>query len=734
MNEISLNPADDPRDVLRRGPDSRSLAAYDLGDEVDDDGLDLRWILQVLLARWYWILAAAALGLAAALAISLTIVPLYRTAATLELNPPSVPIMAAGPTDQAMNYPSNDWQFLPTQLGLMKSRDLAKRVVEDLGLAQDRGDKPTGQALSERIENEAGQLAAGIGVSLVPDSRLVELSYTSASAQDAAKIVNAYANAFIQGSIDRRFESTANTREFLADQLEVTRTKLNQSERAMVDYARANNIIMPGASGEDGSAAASLTATSLVSLNGALAVAQQRRIATEQRYRQAGSISENQSATASLRSEKAGLEAEYREKATFLGEDYPDMVRLRARINSLDQAIRNASGSASSGLGAEFRAALAEESALRARVQQLSGSVLAEQELSAESNVLQREIDTQQSLYQALLDQYNQIGVVEGVGAPAAIIVDNARIPTVPYTPNIPRNLILGLILGLGIGAAAAIGYEMLTDLIKTDDDVREKLKQSLLGTIPKLGRGEDLTDEVMDPKSPISEAYGSLLTTLLFSTSQGLPKVFTVTSSSEAEGKSTTSLVLAKRLATAGKKVILIDGDMRRPSFFFEGRDDVGLSQLLTGDREPSDHILRTQTTGLFVLPSGPIPPNPSMLLNSPEMRELIVHLRALSDHVIIDCPPTLGFSDSSLLGSVSDGTILIVESGKTRRRTTLDAIRQLQAAGNKVLGVVLTKCPKSSLSYGYNYGYYSNYTALGDHTKPHALTPDLYGNEASS
>lgn len=733
MNEISQESPDrQPGRIARRvgaGKDLARNTVVDFEDDaLDDDGFDLRSILQVLLARWPWVLAAGIIGLLGALAYSLSSTPLYRTSATIELNPPTVSVLSTE-DDQVTGYSANDRSFLQTQYGLMKSRDLARRVVENLGLAQDTPEDASNQPLSERINNIADGLAANINVAPVPDSRLVNLSYNSANPAEAARIVNGYAEAFIQGSIDRKFDATAKTRDFLADQIRTTRERLNNSEQALVGYARANNIILPGG-GEEGSEPTSLTSSSLSSLNSALAAAQQKRIAAEQRFRQAGAITENQAATASLRSEKAGLEAEYEEKSTFLGRDYPEMVRLQARIDALDKAIRDASGSASSGLGAEYRAALAEENALRARVNQLSGNVLDEQSLSVEYKALQREVDTQRSLYDALLERANQIGVVEGVGSPAGVLVDQARVPVVPYSPDIPRNLILGLLLGLGIGMAGAFLYETMTDLIKTADDVRDKLRQPLLGSIPRIKKDDDIADAVMDPISPISEAYGSLLTTLMFSTNQGMPKVLTITSASAAEGKSTTSLVLAKRLASSGKKVVLVDADMRRPSFVFDKKPDAGLSQLLTGVGTPSDHIIRTQSSGLFILPSGPIPPNPSMLLNSHEMREMIRHIAANADHLIIDCPPTLGFTDSALVGSFSDGTLLVVESGRTRRRAALEAISQLQNAQNTILGVVLTKCPKGLGAYDYNYGYYYGSPALEDRWKSHELTPDMFGD----
>jgi capsular exopolysaccharide synthesis family protein len=735
MNEIRVNPEEDPRPLLRRHTGRAALAPsaslVGVENEIADDDLDLRAVLRILLVRWYWILAAGVLGLLAALAYSLFVTPLYRALVIIELDPPSVPILAAGTSDQAINFSRNDREFLETQYGLMKSRDLARRVVENLSLADAAAQGQGSNNLALRVENKAEELLENLTVTPVRDSRLVELSYTSQSPQDAARIANGFADSFVQRSIDRRYEAAAKTRDFLSEQLKTTRVKLNEAERALVRYAKANNIIMSTGQGESGDVSTSLTTTSLATLNAALAEAQQRRIAAEQRYRQAGAITENQAATASLRSEKAKLEAEYREKSTYLGTEYPEMVRLREKIDALNEAISRESRTASSSLAAEFRAAQAEENALRARVQQLSGSVLEEQDLSAEYKVLQREVDTQRSLYQALLEQYNQIGVAESLGSPAGIIVDRAKVPDTPYTPNVPRNLILGLLLGLGIGVSLALLYEFLTDRIRTADDVRDKLRQPLLGAIPKIKRGEDIAAELVSPLSPISEAYGSLVTTLQYSTNQGMPVVLAVTSATAAEGKSTTSLVIAKRLAASGKRVLLMDADLRRPSFVFDADQEAGLSQLLTGNSSLEENLTRTIFNGLYVLQAGPVPPNPSLLLNSEEMRQIIASLRKSFDHVIVDCPPALGFADAMILGSLSDGVVLIVESGRSRRRVVLEAIASLQGAGNKILGVALTKCAADTVAYGYDYGYYDKALQLTDKARVHELSPHLFRDE---
>jgi capsular exopolysaccharide synthesis family protein len=177
------------------------------------------------------------------------------------------------------------------------------------------------------------------------------------------------------------------------------------------------------------------------------------------------------------------------------------------------------------------------------------------------------------------------------------------------------------------------------------------------------------------------------------------------------------------------GKRVLLVDADMRRPSFLVDNTPNAGLSQLLTTHGVLEDNVFHTKSAALYLLPSGPIPPNPSLLLNSKEMRTLVAKLRTLFDHIVIDCPPTLGFADSRILGSLSDGILLVVESGRSRRAVVLEAITQLQSAGGRIVGVALTKCPKGAVAYSYEYDYYESDPLLDDQSKGHELAPHLFG-----
>lgn len=700
--------------------------------EADDEGFDLASIWRIFWARRLWILGSGAVGFAIALIYSLLQTPLYQSTAVLELNPPTVPILSGNQKNNGdLAVPQMDWEFLATQYGLLKSRTLAERVVQDLDLASSTDDGLDDLKPEDRVSAVAGSLASGLAVKPVPDSRLVELTYTSAQPARAAQIVNGFADAFIEDSLNRRYEATGAARKFLKKRLETVRSRVNEAERKLVAYAKQNNIIFTGDAGETGSGAGSLASASLEAINAALAVAQQKRIAAEQRYRQAGSITEVRQSTSALRQERERLKAEYQEKSTILQDDYPDMVRIKSRIEALDNAIGREAANASGSLRAEYQAVLNEENILRGRVRQLSANVLAERERSIQYNILQRELDTDRSLYDALLERYNEVGVASGIGTALAAIVDRGRVPGAPFSPNVPRNIILGLFLGLGLGAAAAFAFELVTDTIRLPEDVREKLHLTLLGVIPNRMGKASLAEQMSDDRSAIVESYNTLVATLQFSTSQGLPSSLLITSTLPAEGKSSSSFVIATIIAKLGKRVLLIDADMRKPSFITQDYDNVGLSMLLVGEGRLDSHLVQTRQSNLWLMPSGPVPPNPAHLLSSARMSTIMSELADQFDILIVDAPPVHGFADAPLLASLCSGVVFVVESGKTRRRSALDAISGLKTANATILGALLSKYKATFGDYEYTYQYYDQYAVGMAGGRPHELSYNLVGDE---
>ena len=525
------------------------------------DGLDLQSLLRILNEHRKLILAAMIIGLIGGLIMTLITPKMYRADVTLEVNAPKVEILDEKDGGEAPI--SNSWDFIATQVGLLKSRTLAERVAQDLNLASDPAIVGTGGDPASRLRTATSVVAGGLSAEMPEDGQLIRYSYVSTSPDLAAKVANGVADGFINSSLQRRFDASNYARNFLLQQINKTRGELEKSERQLVAYAQAQGIINTG-SGEAGSTttdASSLQGSSMVALNGALAEATAKRVMAEGAYRQAriiGGSTEVTQSTAPLRTAKAGLEADYQDKLTLLKPDHPDMVALRSRIDELNRQIsaeqsRVVSG-ASNSLLAAYRAALSAENTLRAQVNQLRGSVLDLRGRSIQYNILQRDVDTNRGLYDALLQRYKQVGVAGGVGTSPVSIVDRAEVPGGPYKPNMMFNLLVGLALGSLAGIALALALEFVHDTIKTREDVRTKLKLACLGVIPKRAGAGSIIEELKDVSSAATEAYSAVLAALRFSTENGAPRTLLVTSTMASEGKSSSALALAQNYARRGE------------------------------------------------------------------------------------------------------------------------------------------------------------------------------------
>ena len=712
MNNNLAIPERDLWVVDRRG----NPAAAAQGAGTDSHGLDFAALMRIV-SHWRWlIIGSVVLGLVGAVLATLLATPLYRSWVTLEVNPPSVEIMDEQSRDRSTTSVSS-WDYVATQVGLLSSRSIAERAAQDLNLASNRDFVGEGGDAASRLKVATSMVASGLHVVVPEDGQLIRFSFDSESPQLSADIANQVAESFINSSLQRRYEASAYARKFLERQIAKARSDLERSERQLVAYAQSQGIIVTGG-GEAGSTptdANSLQGESLVAMNRALADATARRVAAEGAYRQGlaiGATADVTASTQSLRQIRASLEADYQDKRTLMKPDHPDMLSLRSRIDELDRQITRETSKASSGrtnsLLADYRGALAAEQALQSRVAGLKGSVLNLRGRSIQYNILQREVDTNRSLFDALLQRYKEVGVAGGIGASPVSIVDRAEVPSGPFKPDLLLNLLMGLGGGLLAGLGIAIALEYLYDTIKTRDDVRNKLGLACLGAIPKTAGQDSFVEELKDPRSVVSEAYSAVVASLRFSTEDGLPKTIVVTSTRSAEGKSSSALALAQNFARRGTSVLLIDADLRKPAFK-AASDKIGLTRLLTDDEDqPRSHVVPTQFPHLWLLPSGPLPPNPADLLSTGRFQEVLSDLRSQFDVIIIDAPPVMGLADSQLLASVAGHAVFVIEAGKTRTKLAIESLRVLGSTGVHVVGAVLTKSSEDMGGYGYKaYGY---------------------------
>lgn len=705
-----------------QGP-SQIASAYDSGlanfagggavNAVQASSFDIAEYLRTIVKWKNFVIASIVACVLLALLYSYTRTPLYSATSQLIMNDSTQLLPRKGESAPIM---VNNSQFISTQLGLIKSDSQAKRVVTRARLAQNPAYANQAGNAKKRADQAASRVRSQLNVENVRDSRLINITITSPSAAVSANLANIYAEEFIASNLDRSFQRTSYSREFLEKQLESTRQKLEDSERQLVGYASEQRIIELGAD-KDGNASRSLDANNLVRLNDALADARVERISAAQDMKAGNAGMQNAvdgSSVLALRTQKAQLEAEYQQKSAIFLPDYPEMKALREQIRSLERAINGEQSSSKSTQGdalrAAYRAAVDKENELVSKVDALKQDLLKLRNRSIEYTILQREVDTNRVLYEGLLQKYKEVGVSDGVGQNDVAIVDKAQAPGGPISPNIPLNLLMGLMGGVILGLGGAFLIEFVGDSINLPEEVERKLQLSLLGVMPSTDKGLRISEEAIDPKSEVAEAAYSLRTALQFTTTHGAPRSILLTSSRPAEGKSSVSFALALAFARQGKKVLLVDADMRRPTFYpnLESRDDeAGLSNVLTGQLEGDLPVRKTGIANMWLMTAGPTVPNPADLLSTNAYSEMLARALTKFDIVIADGPPVLGLADALLLGAQNEAVIMIVEASTIRRSQVLNAVNRLRSANLHIVGAVLNRFDRKNGGYGYGYSY---------------------------
>jgi capsular exopolysaccharide synthesis family protein len=292
-------------------------------------------------------------------------------------------------------------------------------------------------------------------------------------------------------------------------------------------------------------------------------------------------------------------------------------------------------------------------------------------------------------------------------------IVEKAALPQLPSSPQLGRALMISLALGAAAGLGAAHLLERLDDSVRSSEDLERVTGLTTLGVIPKSERSKTFDAELVDPRSHVSEACRSLCTALQFATESGLPKSLLIASSAPGEGKSTTAIVIAKHFATMGLKILLVDGDLRKPSLHVKLglSNSTGLSNILTGALSPPEVIQDAGFRNLAFVASGPLPPNAADLFAGARMHSFLSVGLEIFDLVIIDSPPVMGLADAPLLASVAAATVFVASSGQVRVGLVRNAIKRLQFARGCLIGTVLTKFDAKRDGYYYEYGYGSRY-----------------------
>jgi capsular exopolysaccharide synthesis family protein len=709
-----------------------------------EHSFNLRDLLRIFLKRKWTILII--FGVFAVFSVVRTYMaqPVYRASTTVQIERFTPRVMDYKEVTPGETDYSDSVDFYTTNYELLKSRTLSERAVEDLGLrkplAADAGKEPvhTKTAPTSLIEDIVTRVRRGpppadvdaatkddnalvgafqgsITVEPVRRSRLVRLHFDSTDPFFAAKAVNTLAQSFININLERRFEASAYAKTFLEEKLAQTKAKLEDSERDLVKFSRDMEVFNNLDDKQN------LSSQTIQEYSAAVSRAEQERIKAESLYRQAQEnpdsipvVRDNRNII-EIKERKGKLEAEYQDNLRIYKPAFPKMQALKNQIDEVERQLQAEYDRIRSASLSAFRAARTQESMLKERLAAGKQQMLDLQGRSIRYSILKREVDTNRELYNGLLQRLKEIGVAGGVGINNISIVDKAQVPLFPYKPDFGKSVSMGLAIGLIIGLLVAWLLEHLDDSIRFADDVERETGAAVLGVVPKMksmepGKTRIALSPHLDPTSAFSEAYRSVRTALQFSTPTGAPRRLVVTSSSKHEGKSTTALALAINFAQMGKPVLLVDSDLRNPVLhkLLQIENDRGLSNFLAGDVGVMEVIHRTEIPGLFVMTTGPLPPNPVELLSSSKMITLLDQAEEHFAHVVVDGPPVLGIADAIVLANQVENAVFVIESGRTRKGHAKNALKRLYQAGVHPIGVILTKIDAYNDLYGYGTSYY--------------------------
>lgn len=705
-------------------------------DGIDDDGFDLRKYLRVILKHRWLILSFIAVSLLLGLIATYLMTPIYQATATLQIDREAASVVQVEGLQTSENI--GDPQFYQTQYELLQSRTLAEKTVASLGLADDQAflvksaQSPIGwirglfgamfspapeapaaeddDSIADKQQKDAvGMLQNNLVISPVRNSRLVKVSFRHPNSAITERVANGVAETFISENLDRKYDASSYARKFLEERLQQLKIKLEESEAQLVAYAQQQGIINL----DDRQ---SLKGSDLATINTKLLEVRNERIRLEGLWKQAQTtkgfgltqIMDNPTIQEN-RKLRAELAAQYQQKLGLYKPAFPAMMQLKAQIQELDQQAQEAIGAIKLSIKAQYDAAKNEEATLAQQVDSTKADVLDQRSRSIKYNILQREVDTNRTLYDGLLQRYKEIGVAGGVGTNNISVVDRAERPAAPSSPRLSLNILVSLLAGSILGIASAFGLEYLDDTFKSPEDVESSLAMPVIGIIPRPHQGVALADALVDARSAVSEAYRSLRTALQFSTAEGVPKTLLITSSRPSEGKTTTCASLARTFTQIGMKVLAIDADLRNPSLHKELQlpNEVGLSNYLAGAKLPQDVAQATPIKDLTFISSGPLPPNPAELLAGTRLVSLLSLASESFDVVLVDGPPIMGLADAPLLASNVSGTLLVIAANETRREAAKVAVKRLHFARAPIVGALLSKFDIKQVGYGYGYAY---------------------------
>ncbi|WP_406828062.1 GumC family protein [Microbulbifer sp. ARAS458-1] len=715
---------------------------------LQEDVIDLRQYWRIV-DRFKWRIAALSIAvtmLTAMVVFSMT--PKYQATATLMIEAEQAKALSI---EEVYGLDSSRKEYFLTQFEILKSKRIAERVVEQMGLTThpefDPEQQEGGFSLRSLLpflsqaepltEEEAAQLklqqvtdafVERLSISPVRNTQLVKISFESESPKLAANIANKVAEVYINSHLEAKLEMTQQATSWLNSRLDGLRVKLEESEARLQAFQEAEGLV--DVEGVRGLARQELNEIT------------EQLLAARKELKQAASIRElvtvrgsDVNALASLPEvlnhsviqdvKRAEVEASRKvsELARRYGPKHPKMIAANDQLASVESKLQSEVRQLVAGIESEYQAALSNERALQQELNDAKAEFQVVSRKETRYQELKRDADVNRQLYNAFLTRFKETSETSSFEAANARVVDPAVAPRQPSKPKKSLIVALAMVVSAMMGVMLAFLFEALNDGVRNPDDVENKLSQRMIGLLPWVDheKGERLGLRTFfeSGRHQFSEAVRTLRTSLVLSHLEKPAKIISVTSSVPGEGKTTVSENLAFSLVQM-EKVLLIDADMRRPSV---GKDfglpvyQPGLSNLIAGSATVDECVFHDEQSGLDVIPAGAVPPNPQELLASPRFAQVLESLSETYDRIILDTAPSQVVSDALVVSRVADSMLYVVKSDSTRQKIITDGIGRLLQVGAKLDGVVLNQVDTTSKASGYGeyYGYYGGRYGYG-------------------
>ncbi len=694
-----------------------------------DQAWDIGSVLRVIIKRRWVIIGVFIFVGALRIMSSYGENPVYQATATITIEKENANIVTL---QDFFNSDAYSGEYYQTQYKVLGSLTMARKVLAKL--RADKNDrffqkddiKNTGKegVAEQAVSDDVLALTVQGGLKVSPDknSRVVYIQYESEDPVGAATLANTYVETYIDYAYETKLEAVQNAVKWLNDNLEAERKKVEAAELSRLTYKQEYGIVADALTDPE-----PIAVPKLSELTAQVAAAEKARVEAETRYKQAAAFADNPAMRApvpeafkndlfqKLRSMEDGLAQRKAEQSKKYDADHPKRLDIEAQLADLQAKKEQEINRVVTALKDAYESALAKEHSLQEELAAQKKTALEFNQKAVEYMGLRRDALSAQDMYSILLKRFKEISVAENIKMDNIRFIDKAEVPFFPIRPKRGRDIFLACLLGFLCAFSVAFLLEYLDQNINLPEDIKNHLHIPSLGIIPLCAEPsaegtEHYLETINAPRSQSSESYRGIRTNILFSLAEKEPQSILVTSALAQEGKTTTAANLAIVMAQYGYKVVLIDSDFHRPRVrkLFSVPQEEGLSNLLVGNKEIKEALFETYVKNLYVIPSGPIPPNPSEILGSKRMQVLVSQLKLRFNKIIIDSSPIVPLSDSLVMAKSVDGVVLVVRAGKTPRKVVRTAVEKFDGINAPILGAVLNSVDIKNAGYYYSRQYY--------------------------